>query len=95
MFDWLFEDEREAAITIKVDDYCDWIEKSGEIFRIINKHDTLKNKMLYSVYGLLRSGLMGEYIRDWNYVKDCGLQTMIIKCWPKALEEIRKLPWIV
>lgn len=95
MFDWMFENEREAAITIKVDGWHDWIEKSGEIFRIINKHDTLKNKMLYSAYGLLRSGLMEEYIYDWNYVEDRDMQIMTIKCWPKALEEIRKLPWVV
>ena len=95
MFDWMFEKEREVAIMIKVDDFHDWISKSDEIFRIINKHDTAKNRMRYRLYGFLRSGLKDEYYIDWGYANDNELQIMTIKCWPKALEEIRKLPWVV
>jgi len=94
MFDWLFEEELDCIVQIKADGYFDWIDKSVKIFHIINKHDTLKNKMLYNAYGLLRSGLFDQYFQDCDYIDDSPTQTMRIKCWKGALDELKQLPWV-
>lgn len=94
MFDWLFEEELDCVMQIEVDGYRDWIEKSAKIFYIIAKHDTLKNKILYSVYGALRSGLLDQYFLDHNYINDSKTQTIRIKCWKGAWNELKQLPWV-
>ena len=94
MFDWLFEEELDCVVQIEVDGYLDWIDKSVTIFHIINKHDTLKNKMLYNVYGVLRSGLLDQYFHDWDYIDDSKTQTIRIKCWKGAWNELKQLPWV-
>lgn len=91
MFDWLFEKEVDCIVQIKVDGYFDWIEKSVDIFRIINKHDMLKNRMLYYAYGMLRSGLADRYLSSWKYNEREQKQWMRVKCWPEALKELKNL----
>ena len=95
MFDWLFEKESVYIIQFYASSYHDWIHKLTEVFHVVNNHDTLKNKLLYGAYGLLRSGLFDEYlINRADYDEDRYLQFVTVKCWPKAMKDLKKIDWV-
>lgn len=94
LWNLLFGKEMVFELDLKVDDYFDWIDKTVEIFHIINKYDTIRNRMLYHIKGFMRSGLPVVYFQTYEYNDGWNKQTVRIKCREAAWNDLRRLDWV-